>query len=133
MGPPSGSLCTTAGKHGLWSCSHRCGPVERVGEPAEAIWVQRVHRRGATEARAHGPARGQTRSRGQAEAAFDVLDPLDEEPDDDPDDEDSDDEELDDEDPSDDPPEDPEDPSDEDSALPALTVLVVDVLRESVR
>ncbi|MFD6142353.1 hypothetical protein, partial [Promicromonospora sp. NPDC060271] len=84
----------------------------------------------------HSPRKGEQRTeqgpRDQAEAAFDVLDPLDDDPEvadepeepDDPDDEDDDpelsaDEAL--------------DEPEEDSDLPGFTVLVVDVLRESVR
>lgn len=68
----------------------------------------------------------------QAEAAFDAPDPLDEEPEE-PEEPD----ELDDPEPPDEPEppdDDPEDDDpDDDSDVPAFTVLVVDVLRESVR
>lgn len=111
--PSSGSLCTRGGERDLWSCSHRWRAVERVRAAAETI-----------------------RPRDQAEAAFDVLDPLDDEPDepepedpeelDDPDEEDEDDDpELSEDEALDEP--------EEDSDLPGFTVLVVDVLRESVR
>lgn len=112
--PSSGSLCTRGGERDLWSRSHRWRAVERVRAAAETI-----------------------RPQDQAEAAFDVLDPLDDEPDepDDPDEP----EELDDpdEEDEDDDPELSEDEAldepEEDSDLPGFTVLVVDVLRESVR
>lgn len=103
---PSGSLCTRGGEPDLWSRSHRWRAVERVRAAA-----------------------GRIRPWDQAEAAFGVLDPLDDEPEDpdDPDEEDEDDD-------------DPElsedevlDEPEEDSDLPGFTVLVVDVLRESVR
>jgi hypothetical protein len=78
---------------------------------------------------------------GQAEAALDVLDPLEDPLDDDPLDDEP--EELDDPDEpdedepalsEDEPPDEPEeDDSDEDSPLPDFTVLLVEVLRESVR
>lgn len=74
------------------------------------------------------------RSRGQAEAALLVLDPLDEEPDD-PFDEEAEELEESDEPPDDDEPDDElsEEEPDEDSLLPDFTVLLVEVLRESVR
>lgn len=112
--PPSGSLFTRGGERDLWSRSHRWRAVERVRAAAETI-----------------------RPQDQAEAAFDVLDPLDDEPDepedpdepeelDDPDEEDEDDDpELSEDEALDEP--------EEDSDLPGFTVLVVDVLRESVR
>jgi hypothetical protein len=112
--PPSGSLCTRGGERDLWSRSNRWRAVERVHAAAETI-----------------------RPPDQAEAAFDVLDPLDDEPDD-PDDPDEP-EELDDpdeEDEDDDPElseDDALDEPEEDSDLPGFKVLVVDVLRESVR
>jgi hypothetical protein len=108
--PPSGSLCTRDGERRLWSRSHRWRTVERAKAAA-----------------------GRFRLRDQAEAALDVLDPLDDDPlDEEP-------EELDDpEEPDED--DDPEpsedevlDEPEEDSDLPGFTVLVVDVLRESVR
>lgn len=71
----------------------------------------------------------------QAEAAFDVLDPLDDEPED-PEDDPDEPEELDDPDEDDDPElseDEVLDEPEEDSVLPGFTVLVVDVLRESVR
>ncbi|MFD2027884.1 hypothetical protein [Promicromonospora aerolata] len=73
-------------------------------------------------------------ARGQAEAAFDVLDPLDDPPDEDPDelDEPDDEPELSEDEPLDELDE-PDDESDEDSPLPDFTVLFVEVLRESVR
>jgi hypothetical protein len=101
-GPPSGSLCTRCGERDLWSRSHPWRAVERVRAVAERI-----------------------RPRDQAEAAFDVLDPLDDEPED-PDEEDEDDDpELSEDEALDEP--------EEDSDLPGFTVLLVDVLRESVR
>lgn len=107
--PPSGSLCTTDGEGRLWSRSHRWRAVDRVRAAAERI-----------------------RPQGQAEAAFDVLDPPDDEPE-----EPVEPEELDDPDEDDDDPELSEDEEldepEEDSDLPGFTVLVVDVLRESVR
>jgi hypothetical protein len=111
MAPPSGSLWTRGGERDLWSRSHRWRPVGRVRAAAEEI-----------------------RPRDQAEAAFDVLDPLDDEPEDpdepeeldDPDEEDEDDDpELSEDEALDEP--------EEDSDLPGFTVLLVDVLRESVR
>jgi hypothetical protein len=108
-GPPSGNLCTTGGKRRLWSRSDRWKLVERVGAPGQEI---------------------------QAEAAFDGVEPLDEELEELEElDEEDDEESLEDE---DEPPEESEDPeeedeSDEDSDLPGFTVLLVDVLRESVR
>ena len=76
------------------------------------------------------------RSHAQVEAAFDELDPLEEleeleELDDDPEDDEP--ESPEDDPPEDDPPEEDDDESDEDSDLPGFTVLLVDVLRESVR
>lgn len=72
----------------------------------------------------------------QDEAAFDEPDPLDDE-DDEPDDDELDEDELDEDedDPEslDDEPEDDEPEPDDDSDVPAFTVLLVDVLRESVR
>ena len=79
--------------------------------------VERVH-----------AAAGRFRPWDQAEAAFDVLDPLDDEPEEP--------EELDDSDEDDDPElseDEVLDEPEEDSDLPGFTVLVVDVLRESVR
>ena len=110
-GPPSGSLCTRGGERDLWSRSHPWRAVERVGAVAERIWP-----------------------RDQAEAAFDVLDPLDDEPEDpdDPEELDDPDEEDEDDDPELSEDEEPDEPE-EDSDLPGFTVLVVDVLRESVR
>jgi len=93
------------GKRRLWSRSDRWKLVERVGAPAEI----------------------------QAEAAFDGDEPLDEELEEL--DEEDDEESLEDEDEAPEESEDPEeeDESDEDSDLPGFTVLLVDVLRESVR
>ena len=111
--PPSGSLCTTGARRRLWSRSHRWRTVERVRAAA-----------------------GESRLRDQAEAAFDVLDPPDDDPlDDDPEEPDEP-EELDDPDEDDDPElseDEVLDEPEEDSDLPGFTVLVVDVLRESVR
>lgn len=107
VGPPSGNLCTKAGKRRLWSRSNACGHVRRAGLRAAQL-----------------PS-GRAGGSGQDEAAFDAPEPLDEDPDEL--DELDELEELD--------PEslDEEEDDEDDSDFPAFTVLLVEVLRESVR
>ena len=95
VGPPSGNLCTKAGKRCLWSGSCAWKLVRRAGRSP------------------------------QDEAAFDAPEPLDEDPDEL--------DELDEVDEVDPESLDEEEDDEDDSDFPAFTVLLVEVLRESVR